>query len=359
MVRVPSIVICSFLFFLYACGGSSGAPESSQSPPMPQAEMPTSTMRVQSALVQDDARVGACINMGNHLEAPNEGDWGRPINETDFMDIASRGFETVRLPVRFSNHAQTTPPFTLDSDFLARVEEVVDSALAANLRVILDLHHYSDTQGNIFAQPAEQTQRFTEIWRQIAQRFASYNDDSLWFELLNEPHENLTHQNLLDVINPALAAVRDTNPTRPVVIGGENFSNINTLEDLPLPNDAYIIATFHYYDPFLFTHQGAFFINPVPPVGVDFTEADREQLALDVEKAQNFMQNTGIPLFLGEFGAFDTISITDRAEYYQAVSSSFNAIDIDGCPWAYTNTFPMRDPVTNRWFEELLSAIGL
>ncbi len=307
------------------------------------------------ALTQDDAQIGACVNMGNHLEPPNEGDWGRAINKTDFRDIAAKGFKTVRLPVRFSGHASAFAPYTIDAAFMNRVVEVVDMARAANLRVIMDMHNFDE----LMSDPTANTARFSGLWKQIATRFSGY-DDNLWFEMMNEPHKNLTHTNLLSVLNPALAEIRSSNPTRKVVIGGESWSGINALSTLPLPEDQYIIATFHYYDPFNFTHQGATWVVPSPPLGVTFgSVADREQLAKDVQKVKDYMARTGRPVFMGEYGAHDTISLPERAAYYKAVHDAYTPAKIDGCVWAYTNTFPMRDQATGSWHEEMLSAIGL
>ena len=72
-------------------------------------------------------------------------------------------------------------------------------------------------------------------------------------------------RDLLAVLEPALAEVRASNPTRPVVIGGEFWSGINSLATIPLPDDPYLVVTFHYYDPFNFTHQGARWVGASPP----------------------------------------------------------------------------------------------
>jgi endoglucanase len=314
---------------------------------------------VPSALTQADARIGECINMGNMLEAPNEGDWGRAIVDGDFADIKAKGFATVRLPVRFSNHALTVAPYTIDAAFMDRVEHVVDTARAAGLRVILDLHHYEDPQGNLFTDPLGQKARFTALWQQIASRFKD-KDAQVWFELINEPHGALDDSNLLTVLQPALDAVRKDNPTRPVVIGGQSYSGIDSLSTLKLPNDAYLILTFHYYDPFDFTHQGAPWIVNAPPFGRAFPiGSDLADLQGNVQKASDFMATAKRPLFLGEYGAWEGIAVDQRATYYKAVHDAFKAANVDGCVWAYTNTFPFRDPATNGWISQLLTAIGL
>ena len=342
-------------------GGSAGAPATGGAPtPTPTAApAPTPTPSATPVLTQANTRIGACVNMGNHLEAPTEGDWGRPIAAGDFAEIAAQGFETVRLPVRFSNHAGTAPPYAIDAAFMARVEQVVDSARAAGLRVILDLHHYDDPQGSIFADPAGQTARFAALWRQIGERFRN-KDAMVWFELLNEPHDRITHANLRAVLDPALREVRASNPTRPVVIGGESWSGINSLATIPLPDDPYLVVTFHYYDPFNFTHQGAPWVSPALPTGVPFPRgSDAAELAANVQKARDFIGRTGRPLFLGEYGAYEGIPLGQRVTYYGTVHDAFAAAGVDGCAWAYTNTMPLRDPATGAWIAPLLDAIGL
>ncbi|MCK0127430.1 glycoside hydrolase family 5 protein [Erythrobacter sp. F6033] len=294
--------------------------------------------------------------MANHLEAnPTEGDWGRAINNTDFADIAAVGFETIRLPVRWSNKASATPPYTIDAAWMQRVEDVVGQARAAGLRVILNDHHYDA----IFENPDAEKERFAAIWKQVAERFQGA-DDMVWFELLNEPHNQITDANLLSILEPALAEVRATNPTRPVVVGGQNYSGINSLATLPLPNDPYLIATFHFYDPFPFTHQGAPWVTPVQPVGATYgSAADQQELEGAVQKARDFMTSTGRPVFLGEYGAYDPIPMDQRVSYYSAVSTAFRGADVDGCIWGYTNSFAFRDQNTGVWHQQLLDAIGL
>ena len=61
-----------------------------------------------------------CINLGNTLEAPVEGEWGFIIAESDMQTIAAAGFDTVRIPIRWSVHAADEAPYTIDAEFFAR-----------------------------------------------------------------------------------------------------------------------------------------------------------------------------------------------------------------------------------------------
>ena len=91
------------------------------------------------------------INLGNRLEAPNEGDWGGVIQAEDFPFIARRGFDHVRIPIRFSGHAPAASPYTIDAAFFSRVDTVLNQATAANLAVVVDMHAYDELAADVAA----------------------------------------------------------------------------------------------------------------------------------------------------------------------------------------------------------------
>ena len=303
--------------------------------------------------------VGTCINMGNTLEPMTEGAWGgAPARKADFERIAAAGFDTVRIPVRWHNKSSDKPPYTVDPKWMDRVQQIVDWALEAKLNVILNSHHFDPIHDDPLAVAAWHG----GVWKQIAARFAGYPEDTLWFELENEPHKNFNHTNLLATLAPALKEVRALHPTRAVIIGGENWSGIKSLETLPLPEDPNIHPTFHYYDPFTYTHQGAEWTKPdMPPVGRVFpTTQDAAQLARDVAAIQTYIARTGKTPFMGEVGAYDAhIPLADRVKYHRMITDAFAPTGIGVCMWAYTNTFPFYDQNQRKWLPGMLGAVGL
>src|SRR5574341_1938285 len=129
IIRLLSI---SYLLVLSACVPTMTMPDAptrvptsqpteTSMPPTPQPE-PT-MMPVLSVTLKRGA------NMGNMLEAPNEGDWGLTVQEKYFDLIKEAGFDFVRLPVRWNTHAEEFAPYTIDSAFFARVDEIVGWAL--------------------------------------------------------------------------------------------------------------------------------------------------------------------------------------------------------------------------------------
>ena len=303
--------------------------------------------------------VGTCINLGNTLELEDEGAHGtRPASADDFARIAAAGFTTVRLPVRWDTHSSGTPPYTIDPAWLDRVAEVVDMGLAAGLNIILDSHHFMP----IHDDPAGVAPWHGAVWQQVAERFADYPEDRLWFELENEPHGKFTNENLLATLAPALAAVRKSNPTRPVIYGGGEWSGIDSLATLPLPNDPNIYPTFHYYEPFEFTHQGASWVEPEPPQpGRSYGQPeDAARLKADVAKIEAYAKRTGKLPFMGETGAYPMhVPLDQRVAYTRAVVDAFAPLGMGICTWAYTNTFAFWDSDTQQWQPGLLGALGL
>jgi endoglucanase len=240
---------------------------------------------------------------------------------------------------------------------MARVKQVVGDARKAGLNVILNSHHFEA----LHTDPSDANiAQLAGMWTQIAAAFAREPEDHVWFEIANEPHEKFNDSNLLKVLKPALAEIRKTNPTRPVIIGGEFWSGINSLKTLTLPDDPNIVPTFHYYDPFNFTHQGADWVNPSPPMGRAYgTPEDRRQLDEDVAKVRNYMARTGKTPFLGEFGANEKIPLYDRVKYQMTVRLAFDKLGIGMCAWGYTNTFPLWDQRAKAWVPGMRAAMGL
>jgi endoglucanase len=213
-------------------------------------------------------RLGRGVNFGNALEAPSEGAWGMTL-ETSYFDLVKQGgFDTIRLPVSWTYHAAKNAPYTINSEFMKRVTWAVDEASSRGLNIVVNIHHYDELNQNPVAEEA----RYLAIWKQIAEHFKDY-PDSVYFELLNEPHgEFNTDANLWNqLLAKSITTIRLNNPTRAVIVGPVNWNSIGSLGKLELPDDPYLITTVHFYDPFAFTHQGAEWVNPSPPVGKIWT----------------------------------------------------------------------------------------
>ena len=99
-------------------------------------------------IVAANKKLGRGINLGNALEAPQEGAWGVRLKPEYFKAIKEAGFDTVRLPVKWSAHAEADSPYTLDEKFAQRVDWAIDQALANHLNIIVNVHHYNEMDSN-------------------------------------------------------------------------------------------------------------------------------------------------------------------------------------------------------------------
>ena len=333
-------------------------------------------------------RLGRGVNLGNALEAPVEGEWGMVIKAEFFPKIRQAGFDTVRVPIRWSAHAEESAPYTVDEDFFERIDRVIAQALDADLNVVINMHHYDA----LFEAPDDHADRFVAIWEQIAIRYQD-QPSALYLEFLNEPHGALDAGRWNRLFARTLETVRAIDPYHTVIADTANWGNLSGLRFLMLPEGAdNIIATFHYYDPFLFTHQGAEWVGPeYGTLGVTwpgppetpvtpspeaqevewirrwfkrYNEVDSKHNPagrLAIEQAFDdvvaWREARGVPVWLGEFGAYSTADMASRARWTAFVREQAEARDISWAYWEFGAGFGVYDRDAEAWREPLLEAL--
>lgn len=313
--------------------------------------------RIQNADAAPDtipaAPIQRCMNLSGALEAPQEGLWGYTIVEEDLTRIRQAGFDTVRLPVRWRLF-QSSGTWTLDPAQLERVEDVISQARAADLKVILNVHHYNDLNDD----PETHEPRLEAIWRELSKNFA-YAPSDLIFELINEPHSGMTIARTDALNRRLLAIVRERHPDRWVLFGTAHWGTLEGMLKSDPPYDPKAIIGFHYYEPSDFTHQGAFFVQPSPPpTGKSWgSEKDRAAIARDFQKAAQFRDQAGMPLLLGEFGVYEEVPLGLRADWTGFARNIAESHGFGWCHWGFATTFKSYDPDQNAWIEPMLAAL--
>jgi endoglucanase len=326
------------------------------------------------------------INLGNRMEAPNEGDWGGSILATDFPFIARRGFDHVRIPMRFSGHALASAPYTIDAAFFTRVDTVLDQARAANLAVVIDLHAYDELAANV----AAQRERFLSLWTQIATRYRD-RPDSVAFELLNEPYSQLDSA-WNDLSLAAIQAVRATNPRRLLVVDSVYWADPSKLSVLTLPNDANILVAVHLYEPKLFSFQGKDWMgpefmttgvifpgppsSPVTPVAAA-SSADWARIWFDnynslpaatnpsgpatitaqMAHITNYKASSGRTVYNGEWGPQDGGAMDSRVRLVTLVRQECERAGVGWAIWEDPNNMKLFDSAANTWVTQITDAL--
>lgn len=250
------------------------------------------------------AEMGRGINLGNTLEPPTESAWNNgPAQESYFDAYLDAGFSNIRVPVRWDQHTTNTAPFTINETWMDRVEQVVDWGLSRGFYITLNGHH-EDWLKNNYSNPTLRA-RYDSIWVQVAERFQN-KSDKLLFEIINEPN-GMTVGQVDDLNQRILDIIRETNPTRIVIYGGNMYANSEQLLNAAIPTDDYLIGYYHAYDPWQFSGQG---------IGTWGTANDYQQLTNKYQSVKNWSTANNIPIHHSEFGAKLICDFNSRMRIY-------------------------------------------
>lgn len=320
------------------------------------------TTRTQSADSANDSafahrdRLGRGINLGNALEAPSEGEWGIYIEDEYFPIISKAGFDSVRIPIKWSSHSLDEAPYTIDEEFFERIDTLVNLAIENDLAVVINIHHFDE----MMVDPQGTEARFLALWSQIAERYQEY-PELLFFEILNEPHNQLVDSVWNRQWQAAFEVIRASNPTRPVIIGPTNWNSIDELGSLKIPEDvSNLIATFHYYSPFEFTHQGAEWSdNSAEWLGTEWvgSESEMRSIRRDFDSAQKWSERNNVPVYMGEFGAYERADMPSRQRWTTFMVAEAEARGFAFAYWEFAAGFGAYDKSSAEWVPELFGAL--
>jgi len=298
------------------------------------------------------ARMGAGVNVLGYDPYWQPGGQGN-YREEHFARIRQAGLGTVRVVLFTFPHLDQDN--RLDPAWLEKLDQVLAWGRNNDLQVILDVHDFNDCVKDVPACEA----KLVQVWTQLGERYAA-QPDSVVFELLNEPHGALDARAWNALLAKLLQVVRKTNPTRNVVVGPTRWNNLEELDTLRLPeDDRHLVVTFHYYEPFAFTHQGASWVEPQfsEKTGVRFTPEQVAKIESDFDKVQAWSRRHGRPILLGEYGAYDKAPMEDRVLWTRTVARAAEKRGFAHLYWQFSSDFVLYDFQREDWVEPLLHAV--
>jgi len=306
---------------------------------------------------EQTARMAPGINFGNALEAPVEGEWGMTIEWSYFFLLEDAGFQSIRIPIRWSAHAEESAPYTISETFFNRIDWVVAKTLESGMIAVINMHHYDA----LFLDPQGHKTRFKHLWAQIAEHYQDYHED-LIFEILNEPHDQINNTSIWNSYFPEiLDTIRVTNPTRNIIIGPGSWNSVHEIPSLIFPeDDHHLIATFHYYEPYHFTHQGADWADGSSEwLGTTWTAtaSQRAQVDQDFNQAKVWGNEKKRPVYMGEFGVYSEADMTSRVIWTDYMARHAEACGFGWAYWEFGSGFGVYDCVNNIWRTQLLEAL--
>ena len=283
--------------------------------------------------------------------------------EQDFINMKSIGADVIRLPVKMHSMTGGAPEYVLDPLLLKFLDTAVDWAEKHQLYIIIDNHSFDP------AVPTDENidRILLKVWAQIAQRYKNRSKYVI-YEILNEPH-GISDSRWGEIQGLVIEAIRKIDTTHAIIVGGTDFNSINKLSSLPEYSDLNLIYTFHFYDPHIFTHQGASWDTPslASLAGVPFpansmrmpktpddlketwvedalknykNDAAFSTLAASLDKTVAFSRERNVPVFCGEFGVYMVQSpAKDRVIWYELITGMLKKRNIARTSWDYFGGF--------------------
>ena len=301
------------------------------------------------------------------------------IQEDDFARLEELGFDFVRIPideVQFWDEQGQKLPEAWDL-----LNNALDWSKKHNLRAIVDLHiiraHYfnavneADQAANTLFTSEEAQEGLLNLWRQLSEFLKDRSNDWVAYEFMNEPVAP-EHEMWNQLVAKVHKALRELEPQRTLVVGSNMWQGHETMKYLKVPEgDKNIILSFHYYNPMLLTHYGAWW-SPLcaaykgkvnyPGVLVSKEDYDaapaaikdqlkpfteevwnidkiREQFKDAIEAAKKY----DLQLFCGEWGVYEPVDRELAYNWYRDVLTVFDEFNIAWTTWCYDADFGFWD----------------
>jgi aryl-phospho-beta-D-glucosidase BglC (GH1 family) len=214
---------------------------------------------------EDETRLLAKgINLSNWFnDYSDPGQFTSRFSDATLQLIKASGFTYVRLPIGATILFNPSNPTGLNSTNLAKIDKAVQNCINAGLAVTINLHPWQNNIDSLLANDPLYVNKIADYWKSVSAYFKKYPVNKIFFEVLNEPHASaagLTSQDFgwwKPVQERIIDAIRESTTEHYIIAGGEGWNSINGILQLTPYSKPRIVYNFHFYDPFLFTHQGA------------------------------------------------------------------------------------------------------
>lgn len=284
----------------------------------------------------------------------------KPLTATDFKLFKKLGFKSIRLPVAFQYFDEAGIP--LEKVF-AQIDEVLKQCKLYGIKLIIDYHYGKLNDNNYLTE----TPKVISLWLNLTKRYIKESPDNLFFELYNEP-PHMNPKVWKDAAYNMVTAIRKIDKKRTLIVGASNFNSIYELSRMERLADENIIYTFHFYEPFFFTHQGADWVgDQVATTGVPFpynaktyppinpkvigtwgetnynqykNDGNEQSVHDKLQIVKNWSNKYYVPVLCGEYGVFNKYTDADsRCRYIKAVRKNLKAMNMPGILWDYNTNF--------------------
>jgi aryl-phospho-beta-D-glucosidase BglC (GH1 family) len=275
-------------------------------------------------------------------------------------------------------------------DRVQALDEVVSRALDRDLALIIDLHPSGEYKKEI-ATSDSAVDHCVLLWGRIAAHYAKRDPDKVLFELMNEPELSDGYR-WAGIQQRLMTEVRRNAPAHTIILSGAKYSDIENLIQVPESTDANVIYNFHYYEPHIFTHQGASWGSPYwmrlkslpfPASESQIEQAknrelddvtrwkltqyaldrwDENRVATEIGFAADWAKRRNVPLTCNEFGSYRNFTDSgDRMRWIAAVRKALEQNKVGWTMWDYRGGFGVVTKQNGQSIPDdgVLTALGL
>ncbi len=286
----------------------------------------------------------------------------------DIALIRSMGFDHVRLSVNPQPMMMNHRPGEIPAEYLGYLDAAVKMILDRGLAVVIDLHPDSEFKARL-AKDDSFVQEFSDFWRVLARHYSTWDTERVFFEILNEP-EMSDRYRWYGVQAKLAAAIREGAPQHTMIVTGARWSDDDDLVFLEPLHDPNVIYNFHFYEPHIFTHQGAawgsYFWNwvkglhyPSSPESAAKVAArvpdavgrlavirygedhwDAARIDAEITQVAEWARQRGVPVVCNEFGVYrDYADPPDREAWIHDVRTALERHGMGWAMWDYSGSF--------------------
>jgi endoglucanase len=288
--------------------------------------------------------------------------------EQDIVLIKSMGFDHVRLSVNPQPMFRRGQADRIPEEYLAYLDAAVKMILSHGLAVILDIHPEGDFKQKLISDDGF-VEQFSDFWRQFARHFSTTDPELISFEILNEPefHDRYRWQG----VQAKLAvSIREGAPKHTIIAAGAYWSSESELLFFDPLRDPNVIYNFHFYEPHIFTHQGATWstnyvhylkdlpypstpenvqsaatlipdvVNRLQAIHYGLDRWNAPRVDGEIGQVAAWAKRWNVPVTCNEFGVFrKAANPNDLAAWISDVRSTLEKYGIGWTMWDYSGSF--------------------
>lgn len=327
------------------------------------------------------------INITNWLEDANYTFNGKfKFDESDIKLMAENGIKALRLPIDLDAYATNRDDVVAgkaaalefdDKNLFAVLDSFATWTEKAGMSFVIDYHEYDNGYNKETAADPQYVTMMANVWKHVAQHYASNSRESIFFELLNEPDMSngaVTSASWRKAAQEIIDSIRTVDKNHMLVFGDAEWYSISNLAKGEPLNDDKIIYAVHTYDPFEFTHQGASWSDTktiknlmfpydkekwseysadfgVTKSTVSYIKSNiknyykrgsKEFIMSVVLPAKNWAVKNNVPVIINEFGALNTGADAQSVlNYMTALREISEELEIPLQHWGYTGQFAL------------------